>query len=357
MVSLPKISVIIPVYNVAAFLPSALESLLAQDFTDLQIIIVDDASTDHCPAILHDFCSRDLRVRCITLDQNQGYGHAVNVGLDAAIGEFIHIFEPDDELCPEFYSRMLGAAEVSKADVVSCLHSVVNHQGILQKHSRRKHDSKNCLLSVDQNPFLVHNRITIWSLLIQRALIVENDIRLHESPGASFQDIGFYYQVIRASRGIYQVNQPLYRYRQHLSQSIHSKSMGLMIFQQYQFLMSHVIDRLSGSERKRSLGMLHALLLPKFVRIGLQCQDDLKNEYISTLLQIVRNMDLSLIKPYLSVSRLGMSFYRTLSLASEESVDAFIQKRKKNRFWRLGFIIHSESTLYRCLVKKNRRHE
>lgn len=352
MRAMPKISVIVPVYNVILYLRSALESLRSQKFTDLQIIIVDDASTDGCSAILDEFCSRDRRVQLIILKKNQGYGHAVNIGINAALGEYIHIFEPDDELHPEFYSQMLNAAEVSNADVVSCLYSVVSHLGVFEKHSRRTSVSSSRLLLVDENALLIHDRITIWSLLIQRKLISEHNIRLHESPGASFQDIGFYYQVIRATHGIYQLNQPLYRYRQHPTQSIHSKSMGLLIFEQYQFLIKHAIDRLTGCERKRSQGILDALFLQKFVRVGLHCHESLKIEYISSLLSIVKKMEYNTLKPYLKVSYLGMSLFRILSEECHESANEFIQKRKKNRFWKLGFMNHAESTLYRCLIKK-----
>jgi glycosyltransferase involved in cell wall biosynthesis len=349
---MPKISVIVPVYNVAPFLRAALDSILAQTFRDLQVIIVDDGSTDACPEMLRDFSASDERVQLMHLERNFGYGHAVNIGLERAEGEYVHIFESDDELYPHFYEKMLTATDDTGADVVSCLHDVVTESGDLIKHSRRRHDPNKCLLTVDKDHYLLHNRIGIWSLLIRRSLIVENHVRLHESAGASFQDIGFYYQIVRSCHGIFQINEPLYRYREHPGQSIKSKFKGLSIFHQYDFLLAHVIDKLSGDEKNRSKGMLDGLIVQKLVRQGLHCEISRKEEYIEALLETVRNMDPILTELYLTSSRLGISLYRLLRRDCLLSVREFIRRRKSKRRWKFGFFYHAESLLYRCLIAK-----
>lgn len=92
----PKINVIVPVYNVAEFLPDCLDSLLSQNFDAMEIICVDDKSTDNSLEILEDYASKDKRIRVIKHEQNRGLGEARNSGLKVATGEYIHFLDSDD---------------------------------------------------------------------------------------------------------------------------------------------------------------------------------------------------------------------------------------------------------------------
>ena len=80
-----KVSVIVPVYNVESYLPVCMDSILAQTLKDIEIICVDDGSTDKSPAILDEYGAKDPRVRVLH-KENEGYGKAVNTGIEAAAG-------------------------------------------------------------------------------------------------------------------------------------------------------------------------------------------------------------------------------------------------------------------------------
>ena len=95
--SAPKISVIVPVFNMERYLRAALDSALAQTLREIEIICVDDGSTDSSPAVLAEYAARDSRVRVIT-QENAGVGPARNVGIRAARGEFVAFLDPDDLL-------------------------------------------------------------------------------------------------------------------------------------------------------------------------------------------------------------------------------------------------------------------
>jgi glycosyltransferase involved in cell wall biosynthesis len=103
----PTVSVLLPVFNAAAYLRAAVESVLTQTSTDFELIAIDDGSTDHSPAILQEFAQRDPRVRVITRS-NAGIAVALNDGLAAAQGEFIARVDADDICLPQRFERQVA---------------------------------------------------------------------------------------------------------------------------------------------------------------------------------------------------------------------------------------------------------
>jgi glycosyltransferase involved in cell wall biosynthesis len=106
----PKISVIIPVYNTAPYLRRCLDSVCGQTLRDLEIICIDDASSDTAAEILLDYAHNDARIRLITLDSNKGVSVARNTGIDAATGEYIGFVDSDDYIDLDFYEKLYQAA-------------------------------------------------------------------------------------------------------------------------------------------------------------------------------------------------------------------------------------------------------
>ena len=92
----PKVSVIVPVYNTKKYLPKCLDSLIAQTLKDIEIICINDASTDGSLKILQEYALRDNRIKIIDFKQNKGAGAARNTGIDTATGEYIGFVESDD---------------------------------------------------------------------------------------------------------------------------------------------------------------------------------------------------------------------------------------------------------------------
>ena len=111
----PEVSVVMPVYNVAEYLPTALDSVLSQSLTSLEVVAVDDGSTDRCLEILRDYERRDYRVRVLT-QPNAGQGVARNHGVDAARGEFLTFMDSDDTLPTDAYASMVEGLRRSGSD-------------------------------------------------------------------------------------------------------------------------------------------------------------------------------------------------------------------------------------------------
>lgn len=111
------VSVIIPVYNVEKYLRECLDSVVNQTLKDIEIICVDDGSTDGSAAILAEYAANDSRVKVLT-QSNSGAGAARNRGLDAATGEYLFFFDPDDYAATTMLEKLVGRADATNADVV-----------------------------------------------------------------------------------------------------------------------------------------------------------------------------------------------------------------------------------------------
>lgn len=112
----PILSQVVPVFNVAPFLEQFLDSIVAQDLSDIEVILVDDGSTDACPEILARYAARHPQLRVIR-QENGGLSEARNTGLDNARGEYLAFVDSDDFIDPDYYTRLLDIARRDGLDM------------------------------------------------------------------------------------------------------------------------------------------------------------------------------------------------------------------------------------------------
>lgn len=124
MSSTPFLSVIVPVYNVKPYLPECLDSILAQTFTDFEVLLIDDGSTDGSSAICDEYASRDSRIRCYH-KKNGGHMSARQEGFRKASGIYIAFVDSDDWINRVMYERMCGCALESDADIICCNYTAI----------------------------------------------------------------------------------------------------------------------------------------------------------------------------------------------------------------------------------------
>ena len=124
----PLLSIIVPVYKVENYLPKCIDSILAQTFTDFELILVDDGSPDDCPALCDATAEKDARVRVIH-QKNGGLSAARNAGLDAARGAWIGFVDSDDYIEPEMYEVLYQAVQSTGADLALCDYAEVDEAG------------------------------------------------------------------------------------------------------------------------------------------------------------------------------------------------------------------------------------
>lgn len=115
----PLVSIIVPVYQVKAYISECVESLLAQTYTNLEVLLVDDGSTDGSGAVCDEYAARDSRVRVVH-QENQGAAGARNTGLDLALGKYIAFVDSDDVIAPTYVKELFLLLKKYQADIAAC---------------------------------------------------------------------------------------------------------------------------------------------------------------------------------------------------------------------------------------------
>ncbi|MGN0777348.1 MAG: glycosyltransferase family 2 protein [Candidatus Ventricola sp.] len=176
-----RVSVIVPVYQVEAYLPRCLDSILAQTFTDYELILVDDGTKDNCPAIMQAYAQRDRRIRQIH-KKNGGLSSARNAGLDAARGEYIAFVDSDDYVAPKWLEEVVRAADETGAQQVLYNYALVvdgQEQGPYLRFASEKIDVDRLGLANYFYQYWMPYRHgqEAWSKLYRRSVIEENSLR------------------------------------------------------------------------------------------------------------------------------------------------------------------------------------
>lgn len=214
----PDISIIIPIYNVEKYLEQCLESVCGQTLDSLQIVCVDDGSTDASGPIVDAFAARDARIVAIH-KENEGYGKGVNVGLDAAVGRYIGIVEPDDYLDPSMFEKLFARARKTDADIVKAAYWRVCDADTPQEtilpanYLHCVSDTHGVFRLKDDAEFLFHHP-SIWTAIYRKDFLDEHGIRMHEIPGAGWADNPWLMETLAQAESISYIDECLYYYRE-----------------------------------------------------------------------------------------------------------------------------------------------
>ena len=257
---MPKVSIIIPVYNVEQYLRECLDSVVNQTLKDIEIICVNDGSKDNSLAILEEYASKDARIKIIS-KPNSGYGHTMNVGIDAATGEYIGIVEPDDYILPEMYETLYNIAVVENLDLIKADFYRFTGAGesLKQEYNQLAKDVSyyGKVLNPKDNIDVFRFIMNTWSGIYNREFLVQHNIRHNETPGASFQDNGFWFQTFCWAERMYFVNQPFYMNRRdNPGSSVHDRGKVYCASEEYKYIYQFLEQNLELKERYIDIYML-----------------------------------------------------------------------------------------------------
>ena len=216
----PKVSIIIPCYNVERYVRECVESVLNQSLRDIEIIIINDGSTDSTGEILREFAKSDSRIVLIE-QENGGYGVAVNKGIAKAQGEYIGIVESDDFINPTMYEKLYAKAQETDTEVVKCNFFVYDSKSVTKNHTfNPKFQDLNLALDSAFNPreefkqiFLFH--ASVWANLYESKFI--KGLKFFESTKV-YQDFPFAMEVLAKTNKMAIIKEPLYHYRMEINQ-------------------------------------------------------------------------------------------------------------------------------------------
>ena len=209
----PKVSIVMPCYNVEKYLPQCIESVINQDYKNLEIILVDDGSPDRSGEIIDQYAKKDFRIH--PLHQiNGGDGNAINNGMKFATGKYFAIVETDDYVEPNMISSLVKAAEEHDAPVVKAGFTKIYSDGRLEKilppfHFYKKFEDVYPEASND----LMLMESSIWAALYNLNFLKKNEIKMLETKGAAYQDSIFKFMVYSLADSVIVIPNSIYNYR------------------------------------------------------------------------------------------------------------------------------------------------
>lgn len=246
------VSVLIPVYNTEKYVRECVESVRKQTLREIEILCLDDGSTDGSAEILDELAAEDERIHVIH-KKNSGYGSTMNLGIQTAQGKYVGIVESDDYIEPGMMKALYRIAETEQCDFVKSDFAFFWKQEpnriFEEAYLVPQNELYGRCLSREEIKPLFRGYIANCTGIYNRDFLIENQIFHNETPGASYQDQGFFFQAMMKAQKGYLSDQSYYRYRQdNLSSSVNSKEKVYCICDEYQFIYQKIsVDaRLSG---------------------------------------------------------------------------------------------------------------
>ncbi len=249
-----KVSIIMPSLNVQPYIRECLESVVRQTLKEIEIICVDAGSTDGTLDVLREFEDSDYRVHVLH-SEKKSYGYQVNMGLDAARGAYIGIVETDDYISPKMYQCLYRIAERDHLDFVKGDYYRFygdSENRTFEYTDIAEYDDYFRILNPSVDPMIMRDGRTIytWAGLYRSSFLRNNNILHNESPGASYQDNGFWFQVFSQACRARFINNPLYFLRRdNPGSSFFSKNKVYCICDEYDYIRSFITNTTSVDPR------------------------------------------------------------------------------------------------------------
>jgi CDP-glycerol glycerophosphotransferase len=207
------LSFVIPVHGVQGYLRECLDSILGQTFTDLEVVAIDDASTDHCGEILDEYAARDARVHVLHLPSNVGLGPARNLGLARTTGEYVWFVDSDDRVAAGCLRAVAARLQAVRPDVLLLNHTRVSWQG-----QSTPSDGGELLARVQaagtvtlaEEPELLGLFTVVWNKVLRREFLDRIRLRFHDG---WYEDLPFTFPALVAADRISALDRVCYHYR------------------------------------------------------------------------------------------------------------------------------------------------
>jgi glycosyltransferase involved in cell wall biosynthesis len=229
---MPVISVIIPVYNAEKYIAKCLDSVLASTLSDIEVICVDDGSTDDSLSILKQYKSRDVRVKVLH-QKNSHAGVARNTGLEAAQGEYVHFLDVDDWIDATAYVKWIQLAKESSADVCACMAYTIDIESgkcIPNSYYALRQNKYLHVTNFEEEPKkLIYDLAVVpWNKIYLRKFLLDNKIRFDNLICAN--DRSFYYTVIYKAQRVAMVREYWIYHRVNNNSSLSGRVTRLIHF-------------------------------------------------------------------------------------------------------------------------------
>ena len=212
-----KLSVIVPVYNVEGYLEECLDSVCGQTLTDMEIICIDDGSTDNSPNILNEYAKKDSRIKIIS-KENGGQATARNLGIKQAQGEYVAFVDSDDFIEEEMFEKLYSKSKENDLDIAMCKIATYDNQTGETKDNVWyymmgvfRDFEKDIFTHKDTKEFTCNIAVTPYNKIYKNSLLKDNNILFPE--GFIFEDEKFFFDVYLRAKKVSLIDEFLYYYR------------------------------------------------------------------------------------------------------------------------------------------------
>ncbi|MDD2509186.1 MAG: glycosyltransferase [Aliarcobacter skirrowii] len=225
MSNIPKISILVPIYNVEKYLDECLTSIISQTLKNIEIICINDGSTDNSLEIIQKYMQNDPRIKLIN-KRNSGYGDSMNQGLKVAKGEYIGIIESDDIAKKKMFKTLYNLAKKNNfPDIIKSNYfeyfSTTNESRLKKNISR---ELCNKYFKPQKEPKIFKSAPSIWSAIYKNDFLKKFNINFLSTPGASYQDTSFNFKTLYFASSIYCTSKAFLQYRQdNINSSVNNK--------------------------------------------------------------------------------------------------------------------------------------
>lgn len=217
-----KVSVIIPVYNGENYINKCLDSVLAQTLKEIEIIIVDDNSTDSTSKILEEYIQKGNKITVIKLEKNNMQGHARNIGIKYAKGKYIGFIDSDDYIEPKFYEKLYNTAEKYQSDIASA--GIITHKKYINK-TTITYNRTICTTDIQEKIKLCadtkKNFFYVWNKIYKTEMLNKNNIQFSEN--CIYEDVLFSIKALYYSNAVVSVPKVKYHYIKRKNSTLHIK--------------------------------------------------------------------------------------------------------------------------------------
>lgn len=217
-----KISIIIPVYNVEKHLSRCIESILKQTFRNIEIILIDDGSSDKCPQICDLYAKRDPRIKVLH-KENAGAGIARNSGIELATGKFISFVDSDDYIAPNMFEKLYNEIEHKDVDAVFCNYYEVFDTGqrIKKLDIKNNHIIKNEEINTFYYSIISFFRPVVWRALFKADILLKYDLKFVSEREVLSEDKFFLLDYLKFCNSLAFITDCLYYYYINTNSLIH----------------------------------------------------------------------------------------------------------------------------------------
>lgn len=217
--NIPKLSIVVPVFNVEKYIQECLDSILHQSFQEFELLLIDDGSSDQSGSICDEYAAHDVRIS-VFHTINRGQAAARNLGIEKSKGEYIGFVDSDDWIDPVMFEKLLEENHRTECEIVACNFHIMDENGTFSLWNQK---SRNLLFSKEEAmKEIIHNAILTFSpcnKIYKRSLFREAKFK----EGIILEDMDLSYRILYASNGVAYISKGYYYYRYNEKSTLRTK--------------------------------------------------------------------------------------------------------------------------------------